>query len=231
MKQKIICGSCAFIYYTLSYSADSNEHKGDVMSHYFTEFLMTTMNLFALMTPPAVLSAFLSGTKSYEESQKKQVALKTATAVFIIGIVLFFLGNMLFSLFGFTLDAFRIGAGALLFLTAVSLMNDSPDKNKIHSDDDDISVVPLAVPLCLGPASIGTIIVMGTSSVTVTQNMIGALSLFAAALGIFIMLRSAKTIAKVLKKTGIAILSKLTGLLLSAIAAQVIFTGVAAFIK
>ncbi|OCG35482.1 hypothetical protein A9G29_02080 [Gilliamella sp. Fer2-1] len=136
----------------------------------------------------------------------------------------------MFSVFGFTLDAFRIGSGALLFITAVSLMNDSPEKNKINSDDD-ISVVPLAIPLCMGPASIGTIIVMGTSSIGVVPNLIGAISLLVASMGIYIMLLCAKSIAKVLKNTGIAILSKLTGLLISAIAAQVVFTGISAFLK
>lgn len=204
--------------------------KGNIMGDYVIDILATTLKLFALMTPPAVLSAFLSGTKQYTEQQRRKTALKTSCAVFIIGIILFFMGNALFSVFGFTLDAFRIGSGALLFLTAVSLMNDSPDKNKINSDED-ISVVPLAIPLCMGPASIGTIIVLGTGSIGIVQNMIGAFSLLIASAGIYAMLLCAKSIAKVLKNTGIAILSKLTGLLLSAIAAQVIFTGVAAFLK
>ncbi|OCG17856.1 hypothetical protein A9G28_12150 [Gilliamella sp. Fer1-1] len=200
------------------------------MVDYIFAILSTTVKLFALMTPPAVLSAFLSGTKQYDEQLRRKIALKTSCAVFIIGIVLFFFGNTMFSVFGFTLDAFRIGSGALLFITAVSLMNDSPEKNKINSDDD-ISVVPLAIPLCMGPASIGTIIVMGTSSIGVVPNLIGAISLLVASMGIYIMLLCAKSIAKVLKNTGIAILSKLTGLLISAIAAQVVFTGISAFLK
>jgi multiple antibiotic resistance protein len=200
------------------------------MVDYIFAILSTTVKLFALMTPPAVLSAFLSGTKQYDEQLRRKIALKTSCAVFIIGIVLFFFGNTMFSVFGFTLDAFRIGSGALLFITAVSLMNDSPEKNKINSDDD-ISVVPLAIPLCMGPASIGTIIVMGTSSIGVIPNLIGAISLLVASMGIYIMLLCAKSIAKVLKNTGIAILSKLTGLLISAIAAQVVFTGISAFLK
>lgn len=200
------------------------------MANYLVEILATTIKLFALMTPPAVLSAFLSGTKQYDEQARRKTARKTSCAVFIIGIVLFFFGNAMFSIFGFTLDAFRIGSGALLFVTAVALMNDSPDKNKINSDDD-ISVVPLAIPLCMGPASIGTIIVLGTSSDGLIQNLIGALSLLIASSGIYVMLLCSKTIAKVLKNTGIAILSKLTGLLISAIAAQVVFTGVAGILN
>lgn len=200
------------------------------MTNYLVVILATTIKLFALMTPPAVLSAFLSGTKQYDEQARRKTARKTSCAVFIIGIVLFFFGNAMFSIFGFTREAFQIGSGALLFVTAVTLMNDSPDKNKINSDDD-ISVVPLAIPLCMGPASIGAIIVLGTSSDGLIQNLIGALSLFIASSGIYVMLLCSKTITNALKNTGIAILSKLTGLLISAIAAQVVFTGIAGILN
>ena len=57
------------------------------------------------------------------------VAAKTSAAIFLIGVTLFLFGPHLFSLFGFTLDAFRIGAGVLLFLTAVSLMGDNRDNS------------------------------------------------------------------------------------------------------
>ena len=188
----------------------------------------TSLTIFALMTPPAVLSAFFSATRNYTETERRRTAFKTPTAIFIIGVVLFLFGNNLFDLFGFTLDAFRIGAGVLLFLTAVSVMND--DLSQIHAEQEgDISVVPLAIPLGMGPASIGAVMVMGASAKDTMSIMVGVLSLLLAALGMYIVLRMAGSVVKVLGRTGIAVLSKLTGLLLAAIAAQVIFTGIRAF--
>ena len=142
---------------------------------------------------------------------------------------LFLFGPHLFALFGFTLDAFRIGAGVLLFLTAVSLMNDD-GKEVTAGKDGDISVVPLAIPLGMGPASIGAVMVMGASAKGLEQTLVGVLSLLLAALGMFVLLRMADTVVRALHRTGIAVLSKLTGLLLAAIAAQVIFTGIRAFL-
>ena len=197
-----------------------------------SELFSTTIKIFALMTPPAVLSAFLGGTRSYDKERKRRTALRTGSAVFIISVILYLLGEKIFGVFGFTLDAFRIGAGALLFLTAVSLMNEKPaDQTAMVHDDDDISVVPLAIPLCMGPASIGTVMVWGASAITFTEKAMGVLSLFIASSGIYVMLRFADKTAKVLKRTGLLVLSKLTGLLLAAIAAQVIFTGVGSFLK
>ena len=182
-------------------------------------FFSTTIKIFALMTPPAVLSAFLSGTRNYDLKRKHHTARKTALSVFAIGIVLFFLGEQIFSIFGFTLDAFRIGAGALLFLTAVSLMNETPSRPYFSSEEDDISVVPLAIPLCMGPASIGTVMVLGASATSFSDKVVGALSLVVASCGILGTLYFADQMEKVLRRTGIAVLAKLTGLLLAAIAA------------
>ncbi len=196
-----------------------------------SELISTSIKLFALMTPPAVLSAFLSATRSYEPPRKRLTALRTSGAVFVIGVVLYLLGEQLFSVFGFTLDAFRIGAGALLFLTAVSLMNETASRPYFSPEDEDISVVPLAIPLCMGPASIGTVMVWGATAQTFTAKLTGVFSLLFASAGIFVLLRFADTAERVLKRTGIAVLSKLTGLLLAAIAAQVVFTGIRSFMR
>ncbi len=200
------------------------------MAAYFGEFFSTSIKLFALMTPPAALSAYLSASKAYDEARKKETVRKTSIAVFVIGVILFFLGDKIFSIFGFTLDAFRIGAGSLLFLTSVSLMNETPDR-PYFSPTDDISIVPLAIPLCMGPASIGTVMVLGASAQDTPQLIIGALSLLTASIGIYGILYFASAVERALGKTGLAVLSKLTGLLLAAIAAQVVFTGVRSFLQ
>lgn len=205
------------------------EHDVGIFS-LFGQLFSMSVKIFALMTPPLVLSAYLSAAKSYDDSRKKVTARKTAFSAFVIGIVLFFLGDKIFSVFGFTLDAFRIGAGALLFLTSVSLMNETPGK-PYFSPEDDISIVPLAIPLCMGPASIGTVMVMGASAHTTVQAAVGACSICIAALGIYGILYFAGAMERILGKTGLVVLSKLTGLLLAAIAAQVIFTGVSSFLR
>ena len=192
------------------------------MDYSIGDFFSSVIKLFALLTPPAALSAFLSGTQTYGGRRKRRTALRTGTAVFIVGTVLYFFGESLFSVFGFTLDAFRIGAGALLGEQRESHTPDSPD--------EDISVVPLAIPICMGPASIGTLMVLGASAHSMTERIIGSAALFVASALITLMLLMANHVQRILGKTGLAVLSKLTGLLLAAIAAQVVFTGVKNFL-
>ena len=174
------------------------------MDYSIGDFFSSVIKLFALLTPPAALSAFLSGTQTYGGRRKRRTALRTGTAVFIVGTVLYFFGESLFSVFGFTLDAFRIGAGALLFLTSVALMGEQRESHTPDSPDEDISVVPLAIPICMGPASIGTLMVLGASAHSMTERIIGSAALFVASALITLMLLMANHVQRILGKTGLA---------------------------
>lgn len=188
-----------------------------------------TIKIYALMTPPAVLSAFIDNTRGEARLTRYRIACKAALAIFIIGEVFYFFGAQIFALFGFTIDAFRIGVGILLFLTAMDLMNADPDARHIHTEED-ISVVPLAIPLGMGPSALGTVMVLGASAKNMEDLAVGALCIFLASLGMALLLCLSELVEKLIGRTGIAVLAKLTALLLSAIAAQVIFTGIRAFL-
>lgn len=189
-----------------------------------------SIKLFALMTPTAVLSAFLGYTRQCATRRKLAIALKSSLAIFILGAILYIWGSSIFELFGFTLDAFRIGAGVLLMLNSIALMRDDGN-GKQEKMEGDISVVPLAIPMGLGPASIGAIMVMGAQAETFPQMWLGLISLFVAAFCMFLLLGMADLFGKMLQETGIAVLSKLTGLILAAIAAQVAFSGAVNFLN
>lgn len=200
------------------------------MQETMADLLANSIKLYALMTPPAVLSAFLGQTKCDPPQKRHFIALKTSLAIFIIGSILYTWGARIFEVFGFTLDAFRIGSGVLLLLTAIDLMHDD-EQNDEPCAEGDISIVPLAIPLGMGPASIGAVMVMGAQANDQHEMLFGLFSLFLAALSMYLLLRMGEYLAKILHTSGIAVLSKLTGLILAAIAAQVIFTGVVNFLN
>lgn len=195
----------------------------------FTAIAGLTIKIYALMTPPAVLSAFIANTGEMTKLTRYGIACKTSLAMFIAGELLFLFGSQIFDVFGFTIDAFRIGVGLLLFLTAIRLMNDSRPSLPPRGDAD-ISVVPLAIPIGMGPSAIGTIMVLGAASKTSQSVIAGTLALFLASLCMAILLCLADEVKRLIGKTGIVVMAKLTALLLSAIAAQVIFTGIKAFL-
>lgn len=190
-----------------------------------TLFIETYIKLFFLFTPFFVLSAFLSMTRSMGLRARRILALRVTAAVAVAGCILSLAGNMIFGLFGITLDAFRVGAGALLFLSAVGLVRGG--KVEAEADDGgDISVVPLAIPITIGPATVGALLVMGAQLETAWERTVEIVALLAASLSVGLMLLAATSIERVVGRMGLTILSKLTGLILAALSAQIVFTGV-----
>ncbi len=186
------------------------------------------IKIYALMTPTAVLSYFITHTRKFSSKERTGLAARTGIGIFLIGETLFLGGAKLFDIFGFTIDAFRIGVGLLLFLSAVRLMN-GDDHSPAPGRGADIGIVPLAIPLGMGPSAIGWVMVLGSDIKNFQDIMIGSVCLFTASLAMFILLCFSELVWRTLGKTGLAIMAKLTALILSAIAAQVIFTGIRAF--
>lgn len=188
------------------------------------------IKIYALLTPTAVLSSFIAHTHNISRGEKFRIAFKTGIAIYITGQILYLFGARIFAIFGFTLDAFRIGVGVLLFLSAIDLMNDDVELPKAKPDTD-ISIVPLAIPLGMGPSAIGAVMVMGASAATPKSMLIGSICIFLASMGITALLCLADTAQKILRRTGILIMAKLTALIVSALAAQAIFSGIKAFLR
>ena len=200
-------------------------------------FLNQFLKFFFLITPFFVLSMYLSMTQDWEARQKKILALYVGGSAFVICTILLFFGRFIFDDFAITLDAFRIGGGALLFLTSVGLVNSNvtDKKQSIQSADPNgkissIAVVPLAIPVTIGPGTIGAMLVIGAESSGIQFQLI-SLSAVALALSVLtIMLGAASWLEQKLGRNVIMIFSKLTGLILAAMASQMIFTGIRSFL-
>jgi multiple antibiotic resistance protein len=192
-------------------------------------FLSVWIKFLFLFTPFFALSMFLSMTDGYSEGRRRKLALAITGAVSVLCLGLFFAGNQLFTLFGITLDAFRIGAGALLFLSSVTLVQGRAARADAHPEGD-IAVVPLAMPIVVGPATTGTLLVLGAELDNVTTKGIGCLALLLAVACLGAILLAGSLIQRKLGTRGIGILSKLTGLILAALAAQMIMTGIQGFL-
>lgn len=192
-------------------------------------FFSLYIKLFFLLTPFFVLTVFLSMTKGMELPEQRRIAVRVAVAAIVIGLVLYSVGNKIFATLGITLDAFRIGAGALLFLSAVQLVSgkSGPDTPE---DDGDISVVPLAMPVTIGPATIGTLLILGAELHTTAAKLLGGAAMVAAGMSVGLLLLLGPAIRRLVGKMGLSMLQKITGLVLSALSAQIMFTGIRNFL-
>ena len=205
------------------------------MAYFFNNFL----KFLFLLTPFFVLSMFLAMTQDWAIRQKRLLALRIGIAAFFSCMILLFFGKWIFEAFDITLDAFRIGGGTLLFLSAVGLVNGKVEDKKpvVAVPDDDseakisnIAVVPLAIPVTVGPGTIAALLVIGADASTVKTHLLSAGALALALLCLTAILFVATWIEQKLGRHVIVILSKVTGLILAARASEMIVTGIRSFL-
>jgi multiple antibiotic resistance protein len=195
-------------------------------------FISTFLKMFFIMAPFFALTVFLTVTQEASAKEKKALAIRVTISVVITSLILLFFGKHIFSIFGITLDAFRIGAGALLFLTAVELVKGSKDSAKVADKDVlQLAVVPLSIPVIVGPGTIGILLVMGATFEDTSSLIMGSLALISAVLVIGFMLYSSSIFERMMGKQGLLVISKITGLILAALSAQIVFTGIKNFLK
>lgn len=205
-------------------------------------FLNSFLKFLFLLTPFFALSMFLSMTQGYEKKHKQLLALRVGASALIICLVFFYFGRWLFEALGITIDSFRIGGGALLFLSAVGLVNSNvADKKDPESDLENateerknslmnLAVVPLALPIIVGPGTTAALLVSGAESITFHAKLVNTTGMTAALLVLTVMLFVSSWLEEKFGKNTIIVLSKITGLVLAAMAAQMIFTGIRAFL-
>ncbi|MBU3015797.1 MarC family protein [Poseidonibacter lekithochrous] len=194
-------------------------------------FISTFLKMFFIMTPFFVLSVFLTVTHDATAKERKKLAIKVTISVIVTSLILLFFGKHIFEVFGITLDAFRIGAGSLMFLSAVELIQGNKATAKVGDKDIlDLAVVPLSIPITIGPGTIGILLVMGATFENTSSMVMGSFALVCAVLVIGFMLYSSSIIEKIIGKQGLLVISKITGLFLAALSAQIVFTGIKNFL-
>jgi multiple antibiotic resistance protein len=170
-------------------------------------------------------------------SQLKQEIIKRALK-YSVGILVFFsmTGLLLFHLFGFSIGAFRIAGGVLLFTTAVTMLNPQTSHEEAGDAADNIALIPLSIPFIAGPGTIVTVVVLMSEaqSILKSQDVIkGILCIMGVYVGIalcigisYLMMARSEAIDKRLKEGGRKVVTKVMGLIVMAIAIQFIINGI-----
>jgi len=195
-------------------------------------FVYSLSAVFFVVDPIGVVPIFLVMTARDTPEKVRSMALRACIAG--AGLLVFFalFGGLVFRVFGVSLGAFRVAGGLLLLLTAADMLRakqsqtkTSPGETEEGAAKDDVALVPLAIPLLSGPGSIATVMVlMGKGKTWVWDApVLGAIAVtFVAS---YFMLRGASLVQNVLKQSGVAILQRVMGLILAAIAIQFVADG------
>lgn len=202
-----------------------------------TETLLVALTtFFATVGPADLVLVYAALTRKNTAAERRIMALR---GVLVAGAILMFFaifGQSLLTLFGITLPALRTAGGILLLLISIEMVfarhsgatGTTPEEENEAAHREDISVFPLAMPLIAGPGAISATILLttGTESQLEWLAVIGALLfiLLVSYLGMLV----AIPIQRLLGLTGLAVVSRVVGVLLAALAVQFLFDGVKA---
>ncbi len=199
-----------------------------LLGHSLTVF----MAFFAIMNPIANTAVFVSLAGERDKAAQRQLALKALTITFTIVLAFSILGKVIFHLFGITLPALRIAGGALVFVIGYHMLHGS--SSKLHtgqeSEETDIAISPLAVPLLAGPGTIAT--AMNYSAAGGWTAIIVTIAAFVALCVItFICFMFSSRILAAIGESGLGIVTRLMGLILAVIGVQMLIAGITAAIR
>lgn len=197
-------------------------------------FVRAFAGVFVILDPFGASSHFLALTSQHPTSLKKAIAQKACLVAF--GVLIFFslAGGALFKYFGLTLAALKIAGGILLFTIALGMLygkrtgaKTTPEEEKEHSELEDITVIPMAIPILSGPGAITTVMVLSGEAQTPMKLMMVLLAILVSVIICYLVLANSVVILNLLKTTGVKILTRIMGLIMSVIAVQFVINGIA----
>ncbi|MDP9226617.1 MAG: MarC family protein [Actinomycetota bacterium] len=194
-----------------------------------TLFLKSFVTMLAIFDPLGGVPVFLALTRDRNERQRKRAALQAVAVATSVVIVFALFGQPILEALGISVDALQVAGGLLLVLVALELLRPEVDAAR-SATRGNVAMVPLGTPLLAGPGSIAaTMLYMRRAgSLGGAFSVIGALLL--ALVVVFIALRYSSAIERVLKEDGINLVSRVMGLLLTAIAVQLIAGGISGWV-
>jgi len=194
---------------------------------FFVEVFVT---LFVIMDPPGTIPLFLSLTSGRTSAMRKRLASQAVLVAFFVIVTFALFGQSILNYLGISLPAMQAAGGLLLLLVALELLTGKADE-PVETTNVNVALVPLGTPLLAGPGAI-------VATIVFVQNVDDAWEAAALAAGIvavhivlWLFLRYSVLIIRVIKDSGVTLITRIAGLLLSAIAVQLVADAVTAFVK
>jgi len=193
--------------------------------------LSAYVTLFVIMDPPGTVPVFLGLTSAMTTKQRNRAARQAILVAGGVIVVFALFGQQLLSYMSISLPALQVAGGVLLFLVAMELLTgkmegaDPSPNGKVN-----VALVPLGTPLLAGPGAIVAVMVFAQQADTAPEWVALAVAIVAIHVTVYLSMRFAGVVHRVLKDSGTILVSRIAGLLLAAIAAQLVADAVMAFI-
>ena len=194
--------------------------------------------LFAIMNPFINLPIFLALTANNSVTEQRAAAIRIAGYSAVMCVIIAFAGNQIIGFFGITVDGFRVAGGLVLLTIAFSMLNGSEVTSHSRADhekhaaeaDESIAFYPMTFPMVVGPGTIATLIIYSFQTHSVHQVTAFGAVLAVILVLLFAVLFFASAIGKLLSAKMRVIMTRLMGMILAAIAVEMVLDGVKAIL-
>lgn len=190
------------------------------------------VTLLAIVNPLAIVPFFIHYTQDFTRAQRRRTIWIASFSSFVVIATCALMGLHILEFFGISLASFQVGGGMLLLTSSLAMLNAQPAEAKSNEEEmhdaaarASIAVVPLTIPLLTGPATMSTVVIYAEKAKSFWQltTLVGFGLVIALATAVCFSL--AQPIARGLGKTGINVMTRLMGLILAALAVEVMSDG------
>ena len=188
------------------------------------------VTLFVIMDPPGVIPLFLSLTSGRTAAARRRVAWQAASVAFLVITVFALFGQQILNYLGISLAALRVSGGLLLLLVALELLTGRQNEASPTADVN-VALVPLGTPLLAGPGAIVATMVFAQRVDDLAGVGTIALGIVAVHVALWLAMRYSVGILRVIRESGVVLVTRVSGLLLSAIAVQLVADGVFEYVR
>lgn len=189
----------------------------------------TFATLFVVIDPVGNTPIFLALTAGLSAAARRRIAMRGMAIACAILLLFALAGDAVLAFVGISMPAFRISGGLLLFLTAIDMLFETRTKRREkHAEEEreDPSVFPLATPLIAGPGSIAAVILLMDGQAGDLTGQLMVLGVLAGVLlAAFLLLLLAAPLERLLRRTGVMVITRVLGMLLAALAVQFVLDG------
>ena len=196
-------------------------------------FLFCVTSLLAILNPLTVAPIYLALTDGYTSEHRQSTLRRAITTGLIVLVVFSLLGGTIFQLFGITIHAFRIAGGFILFGIGADMLQAKQSRVRTTAEEEhegtlkeDIGITPLGIPLIVGPGSITTVMVLTADAVSVAHAGAVLAAIVVVLGGTYIVLDQGERLVKALGQTGLNVMTRIMGLIVTVIAVQFVLDGV-----
>ncbi len=192
-------------------------------------FLTTAVTIFVIVDPPGLLPVFLGLTNVLSPRQRRRAADRASAVAFGVIAVFALFGKQILDYLQVSVPALQVSGGLLLLLIALELLMGKAEDPVAHKGVN-VAIVPLGTPLMAGPGAIVATMLAVQRSPGFVGYLTVALALVTVMFLVWVFLRYAGLIRALLRESGTVLASRIAGLLLSAIAVQMVADGIFGFI-